>query len=147
MDFAVILAFASALFAVTLAIVIAWHERRSVAHWFFLAGMAALALESIFSGLAANALLPDEIVQWQNWRMFAMSLLPGAWLCFSFSYARGNYREFLLRWRWLLGASLLLPVGLAIWFHGRLIIFAGQAALGNPWIFGLSVPGFALYLF
>jgi len=39
-----ILGFASALFCSVLALIVAWNERRSVAHWAFVAGMVALAV-------------------------------------------------------------------------------------------------------
>ena len=97
-----ILAFASALFCSVLALIVAWNERRSVAHWAFVAGMLALAVEEVCFALTADAASPEEMVYWQNWRLVAMSFLPGIWLFFSLSYARGNYSEFLKRWRFAL---------------------------------------------
>jgi hypothetical protein len=90
MDLAVILAYASALFAIALALTTAWRERRSLTYWFFAAGMAGLAAESIFAGLSLDEVGPQEIIYWQNWRLLAMSLLPAPWLFFSLTYARGN---------------------------------------------------------
>src|SRR5437867_4000687 len=114
MDISAILAFASAIFAVTMAFTVAWHERRSIAHWSLAAGMVVLATESLFSGLSADALAPAEAAHWQNWRLLASSFLPGIWLFFSLCYARGNYREFLVRWRLPLISAFLAPVGLAL---------------------------------
>ena len=128
LDLAIILAYTSAFFAAALAVAIAWYERRSLAHWFFVAGMAALAAESSFSGLTADALLPEEMVHWQNWRLLAMSFLPVTWLSFSLTYARGNYREFLSRWRFLLAAAIVVPVGLVLGFHGQLVISIAHPA-------------------
>ena len=56
------------------------------------------------------------MVYWQSWRLLAMSLLPGIWLFFSLSYGRGNYREFLARWRFLLIAAFLIPLVLMVFF-------------------------------
>ena len=39
------LGFASALFCGVLALIVAWNARRSLAHWAFVVGMAALAAE------------------------------------------------------------------------------------------------------
>ena len=44
------------------------------------------------------------------------SLLPGIWLCFSLTFSRGNYRDFLRRSRLLLGAAFVLPVFCAVLF-------------------------------
>ena len=108
------LGFASALFCGVLALIVAWNERRSVAHWAFVAGMVALAVEDVCFALTADAASPEEMVYWQNWRLVAMSFLPGIWLFFSLTYARGNYSEFLKRWRLVLAAAFVLPIGLAI---------------------------------
>ena len=59
MDTAVILAYFSALWAGAVVLATAFQERRSKAHWLFVAGMTCLAVESILSGLTADAVLPD----------------------------------------------------------------------------------------
>jgi putative PEP-CTERM system histidine kinase len=139
------LAFASAVFCGALALIVVWNGRRQVARWAFVAGMAAMAAEGVFFALTADAAAPDEKVHWQNWRLAAMSLLPGIWLLFSLTYARGNYSEFLKRWRLLLATAFLLPIGLVIMTGDNLIVSAGQTKTG-PWMFGLGIPGYALNL-
>ena len=143
---AVILAYFSAVLGVAVAIAGTLRERRSVAHWFFVAGMAALSAEGIFSGLTADGLLPEELIYWQNWRLVALSFLPGTWLLFSLSYARGNFREFLRKWRFAVTLAFLAPVGLAVGFHAKLISSASQTEAGKDWILGLSATGMALQL-
>jgi putative PEP-CTERM system histidine kinase len=86
------------------------------------------------------------MVAWQNWRLIAMSFLPGVWLIFSLTYARGNYSEFLKRWRWFLAAAFGLPIGLAIVFGDDLIVKVGQTETGH-WMFVLGIPGTVLNLF
>jgi putative PEP-CTERM system histidine kinase len=147
MNNAVILAFVAASLSGALALVFAWYERRSIAHLSFVAGMAVLAVESIFGGLAASATLPEEMVYWQNWRLLAMSCLPGTWFLFSLSYGRGNHREFLFRWRVVLGASFLVPLVLLVLFRNALIISVGQAKAGGSLLFGLGPPGIFLNIF
>jgi len=78
--------------------------------------------------------------------LIAMSFLPGVWLIFSLTYARGNYSEFLKRWRWFLAAAFVLPIGLAIVFGDDLIVKVGQTETGH-WMFGLGIPGTVLNLF
>src|SRR5258708_36173320 len=117
MDFGVILAMASAVCGVAIGFTVAWQERRSLAPWAFVAGMVALALESVFSGLAADAFSREELIAWPYWKLLAMSLLPGCWLFFCLTYARGNYRQFLFKWRFGLIAAFLLPLALATVFR------------------------------
>ena len=140
------LAFASAIFCGILALIVAWNERRSLAHWAFVLGMVALAVEDVCFALTADAASPQEMVAWQNWRLIAMSFLPGVWLIFSLTYARGNYSEFLKRWRWFLAAAFVLPIGLAIVFGDDLIVKVGQTETGH-WMFVLGIPGTVLNLF
>jgi putative PEP-CTERM system histidine kinase len=147
MNNGVILAFAGASFSGALALVCAWHERRSIAHLSFVIGMVVLAAESIFRGLAASATLPDEMVYWQNWRIFAMSFLPEVWLVFSLSYGRGNHREFIAKWRFLLGAFFLIPFILWVFFRDELIVSVGQTKAGSHWMFGLGTSGYLLHIF
>ena len=93
---AAILAFVAALSGGVTALLAAFRGRRSIPKWSFVAGMILLALESICSGLAAHTDQGGEAIQyWQQWRLVAMSFLPGTWLLFSFTFARGNAGEFL----------------------------------------------------
>jgi putative PEP-CTERM system histidine kinase len=147
MNNGVMLAFAGASFSGALALVFAWYERRSIAHLCFVAGMVVLAVEGVFDGLTASATLPGEMVHWQSWRLLAMSFLPGIWLLFSLSYGRGNHREFLVQWRFLLGAAFLIPVILTGFFRDGLIVEPVQADAGNALIFHLGTPGIFLNIF
>ena len=147
MNNAVIFAFTGATVSGALALLFAWYERRSIAHLSFVLGMALLAAESVFSGLTATSTLPEEMVYWQNWRLLAMSFLPSIWLFFSLSYGRGNHREFLARWRLLLGAVCLIPVVLIIFFRGQYIISVSRTEAGGHLMFGLGAPGIFLNIF
>lgn len=138
-----LIAFIAALFSAALAFSVAWRGRRT-AHRSFAAGMFALSVESVFNGLALDARYPEEQIFWEQCRLVTMSFLPGTWLFFSLSYGRGNYRDFLLRWRFILAAAFLVPMGLAILFHGKLI--SGVALAGGHRIFTLREFGVTLNL-
>jgi putative PEP-CTERM system histidine kinase len=74
-----------------------------------------------------------------------MSLLPCVWLLFSLTYARGNSREFLRRWRYTLGASLALPALLAFACPKRLLFSPLDLNEENvQWVFRLQPAGVAL---
>jgi putative PEP-CTERM system histidine kinase len=148
----IILAIVSAFLAGILALAVAWFERGSVAHWAFVAGMLALASESVFLGLSVDAITmgakgPEAMVYWQDWRLVAMSFLPGIWLFFSLSFARGNYAEFLHRWRWPLGIVFLVPSALAFIFRSELIMLQPPANPGESPVLALGTAGFLLNLF
>src|SRR5258708_38935307 len=127
MEPTVILCFISALFAGGIALGTAWQGRRSVARWAFIAGMAVLAAENVLAILSADAVLPEDIVYWQRWKFLATSLLPGTWLLFSLTYARGNFREFLTKWRLPLVTAFVLPIGVVMVF-GRSLLVSRQHA-------------------
>src|SRR5205809_1499952 len=142
MDFSVIIAFASAVLSAGIALAVGWSERRSIAHWAFMAGIAILATESVFVGLTSLAESQPDILYWQSWKFLALSMLPGTWLFFSLTYARSNYREFLKRWRFTLVAAFVLPVALATLFRRNLVISLQRPDTGDNWFLGLGVAGF-----
>jgi putative PEP-CTERM system histidine kinase len=147
MEAALLLAFASDLCAGTLALTVACYERRSGSRWAFAVGMVLLGAESILGGLSGAADSPPEMLYWENWRLLALSLLPGAWLWFSLSFARGNYRETIAAWRWLLIAAWAVPIALACSFSTKLAVSFHRTASGRPWMLDLSFPGLLLCTF
>jgi putative PEP-CTERM system histidine kinase len=104
------LAFGAALFCVVLALAVAFRRSASVARVSFVAGMLLFALESVLTGMSVEASSVPNIAAWQTLTLLVKSLLFGTWFCFSLTYSRGNYREFLSRWRFALIAALLLPL-------------------------------------
>jgi putative PEP-CTERM system histidine kinase len=139
------LAFSSAVFCSVLALIVIWNDRRSVAHLAFVCGMVLMAGEAMCFALTTDAILPEEMVHWQNWRLAIMSFLPGIWLFFSLSYARGNYSESLKRWRLPLVAAFVLPIGLLILSGGHFIVSARPTEAGH-WMFRLGLAGFIVNL-
>jgi putative PEP-CTERM system histidine kinase len=104
------LALAAGMFSAALAAAAACRKQRSVAIWCFSAGMLIFALESLFGAIANDTLLPERAVFWATLSLLAKSLLPGVWLTFSLTYSRANYRDFLVRSRWLLLGVFLIPL-------------------------------------
>jgi putative PEP-CTERM system histidine kinase len=72
--------------------------------------MLIFALESLFGAIANDALLPEKAAFWGTLALVAKSFLPGVWLTFGLTYSRANYRDFLLRSRWLLVGAFLVPL-------------------------------------
>jgi putative PEP-CTERM system histidine kinase len=151
MNNASMLAYASAIFCGAVAFSVVWNERRSIVHLAFAAGMVLLALESIFSGLSWSAASVQEMVGWQQWIIWTGALLPGVWLLFALSYGRGNYREFLSRWKFALLAAFVIPLGLVLAGNDELLIAApvpdGPWHLEHAsWRLGLGLNGFYFFL-
>jgi putative PEP-CTERM system histidine kinase len=144
MNTAAVIAFIAAFYSSVLAFTVSWRGR-TTAHRSFAAGMFVLMIESVFSGLTFDATLADERFFWELCGLVTMAFLPGTWLFFSLSYGRGNYRDFLHRWRFALAAAFLIPVSAAVLFHGQLIVAAGQT--DGHWMFALGKAGIALNLF
>ena len=129
-----LLAIAAGLFAGLVGFAALLHKPRSVASWAFFAGMEILAIESALDGISLTVFLPEKVIYWQTLVSVAKSFFPGLWLLFSLTYLRGNYREFLLKWRFLLTAAFLLPVTLAVGFQtGSLHLFANQTGGERAW--------------
>ncbi len=141
------LAFASAVFCGALALIVVWNERRSVAHWAFVAGMAALAAEEVFFALTADAATPEEMVYWQNWRsgrqvisarnlaFFQPDICPRELFRVSETMASGRW------WR-----PSCCPSGWSFCL-AMISLFPPAKTETGHWMFGLGIPGNALNLF
>jgi hypothetical protein len=138
-----ILAFASAIVCGVVAMAVACRPRRAVAHWAFIPGMLTLAAGSVFYGLSLDTSEPSQVVMWQNRVLIALSFLPGPWLLFSLTYARGNYREFLKKWNVALVCAFVVPVFVAVVFRSDAILTPYQQA-GEHGSLPLGIPGLLL---
>jgi putative PEP-CTERM system histidine kinase len=117
---------------------------RTAGNWILAAGLLFLATESLCSALGAHGATFGAVEAWQQRRLLALSLVPGAWLLFALVYARGNAGQFLASWRLVWVALLLLPVGVAVASYGSLVYALSQN--GIP-IIRLSTAGLIIYVF
>ncbi|HZZ18198.1 MAG TPA: XrtA/PEP-CTERM system histidine kinase PrsK [Opitutaceae bacterium] len=69
--------------------------QRKTADWIWVYGMATLAVEAILAGLVSLAHSRDAVFPFQLYRTLSVSLVPGIWLLFSFTFARGDAFEYL----------------------------------------------------
>ena len=110
----------------------------ALASWLFAGGMLLLAAEPALDYQVAVAASAAESGTWLWRSMLLKSLVPGVWLGFSLTYARGNQAEFLSRWKWALLAALLLPAALMLSFPDRLF---GVAERGTTMLIQLGSAG------
>jgi putative PEP-CTERM system histidine kinase len=155
----VTLAYGSAACAAIMAGLAIWRSWRSVSVWLFATGMVLLALESLFHGFATNAFYRQQSRAWNLASLAVMSFLPGIWLLFSLSFARGNYREFFRQWRWVIGAAFVLPIPLLLGFvpgmrdlmtvgthEAQAVMNENTMWVPQVWVFRLERGGMGLYV-
>ncbi|MBT7865811.1 MAG: hypothetical protein HN763_05550, partial [Opitutales bacterium] len=98
-------------------------KRRSIARWAFGASMAILCVEGVLTGFSTAALRAEQFLYWQQTRLVVLSFLPGTWILFSLTYARGSTRKFLHAWRYVLIATFAIPALLATFYGDSYILF------------------------
>jgi putative PEP-CTERM system histidine kinase len=82
--------------------------------------MMILGVKSILTALRLRAFQLEVMASWLTRETLIEALLPAVWLCFSLTYSRTNYREFLKRWKLLLIVAAVVPIGMAFGFSDRL---------------------------
>ena len=121
MTFFSFLPFAATILSLLLAIASVLRKKPSLATWCFFAGMAVLGVDSLFTGFGLRGIELSDVLRWLTLALVARSFLPAAWLGFSLTYSRGDYRESLARWRIPLAVAALLPIGLSLGFRDDLL--------------------------
>jgi hypothetical protein len=144
MEIKMAIAFAGAMLCIAEAVVILWWDFKSVAHLSFALGMLLLGLEATLDGFTAISSTPQAILRLQSYALVTKVFLPAAWLLFSLTYARGNYGEFLKKWRFFIVGALIVPL-LALLAGPRPLLNKVQIFAGtDDWI--LSTGSFGVFL-
>ncbi len=138
------LPFAAAFSSLLVALAAVLRTRRSPATWCVFAGMAILGIDSLFTGLSLQATQLTLVLRWLTLGLVAKSFLPAAWLCFSLTYSRGDYRESLARWRVPFAFVAILPIALSLVFRERLFEVVPVAPAGETFWLRFGVAGNSL---
>src|SRR5881394_2580196 len=141
-----ILAIIDAILCCGLAIAVLRLRPLAWSQWSFIGGMLALGAESALTALSIRADSAGDIAHWQRMRLLAGAFFPGFWLTFSLCYSRGNYREFLRRWRLTWISAFVIPVGIALGFGDQAIASVVRSTPGSIWALIMGWPGKALNL-
>ncbi len=115
------LPFAAAILSLVVAFLRLLRKKPSLAGWCFFAGMALLGIESLFTGLSLRATQLSEVIRGLTLGLIVTSFAPAAWLVFSLTYSRGDYRESLARSRIPLAIVALLPIVLSLGYQKQLL--------------------------
>lgn len=140
-----IINFVAAGCAVALMLYVLIREPRSIVRTSFAAGLFILAVENVLAGLSSWALMPESMMFWQACRLVAVSCIPPVWILFSLVYARGNFAEFLDRWRVVLWAVWILPL-FAVAFLGSLVTGVIPLQGGLVWAADLGTAGMGVVI-
>jgi len=122
-------------------------RRRTIADFAFAAGMIGFSAEAVLIGMSVREHVSDaELIAWQKWCLFSAAFLPFLWLLFSLSYARGNARDFLVKWRLPLAGALILPVGVAAIYRDQLVASLRAGRTESSRLVVLGWPGMVMEL-
>ncbi len=112
----------------------------------FSVGMAAFAFEAICQARLTDAPGPTSALYFEHLRTLALAVIPGLWLAFSVTYARGNAREFLKKWRWTILGAFIVPIAAATVFRDNLVSAISDEGQGGVWTIRIGWSGAVLYL-
>jgi putative PEP-CTERM system histidine kinase len=141
MTFLSVLPFAAAIFALLLALASLLRKKRSLATWLLFAGTALLGIDSLLSALTLYVTDWSELVRGLTLGLVVKSFATAAWLGFSLTYSRRDYRESLARLSIPLAMIALLPIVLALGFHDTLLKVVQAASAGDQFQLRLSAMG------
>lgn len=103
----------AAIISIALAVVVCRSEKKnSYARNSLAIGLLLFGFESVFSCISFYVNRPSEIIFWQKLYFLVMAISPACWLLFSLTYARGNDKEFVQRWKGILLTLLIVPLAL-----------------------------------
>jgi putative PEP-CTERM system histidine kinase len=103
--------------------------------------MALLGVAALCAGFTLRADPPFEAAAWLTRELVVESFIPAAWLGFSLSYSRGDYRESLTRWKIPLSLVVLAPIGLSLGFGHQFVKGMPVAPVGDMLPLHLSAMG------
>jgi putative PEP-CTERM system histidine kinase len=130
-----LLLIASAVLSAGLAVIVLFRKGRSISRFCFCLGMLLFASESASSAMAFNSVSTEGVRFWQAIAVFLKACVPAVWLPFSLSYSRGNYREYLRKWRATLIVACLLPLCAGWVLHqGALEVIRSTDTDADVWI-------------
>jgi putative PEP-CTERM system histidine kinase len=102
--------------------------------------MLIFALESLFGAIESATLLPESAAFWETLVLVAKSFLPAIWLTFSLTYSRANYRDLLVRSRWLVMGAFLVPVFSLAALYSSFFDVVAYDPLIDRWVIRLGEP-------
>ena len=125
---------------------ILYRDPRSFVHRIFAGGMLVLAVEAGLTGLGFYEISYTEVTPWQRYALIPYGLSPGIWLLFSLSFGRGNYQEFLRRWKWVVIGTFALPMLPIIFLPDEIFLGSPIYDESSRVFLSLGWPGYFFYV-
>ncbi|MSU20534.1 MAG: PEP-CTERM system histidine kinase PrsK [Pedosphaera sp.] len=122
-----LLAVIGAVGCISLVAVVFRQPQQVLVRLFFAVGMLALAAEGVLGALALDTVNPKDVFYWAQLRMFAFACIPGPWLGFSITFARGEGGRSGAKWWGAVLLALIVPIILVT-------VFADQVFSSLPTI-------------
>lgn len=118
-----------------------WRWERSWPLFWFVLGMAGLALQGAIGALVRETTQPGQALALQRWYWAVAAFLPGAWLSFSLVFARARESAPSAPWKWVVAGLMGAPAALAFPWGDWLL--KGQVMLdpSSGWFFPIGWPG------
>src|SRR5882724_5094174 len=116
------------------------YRPRSPAQWSFLICLGLFVIEGLFQIFSLSALSAEKMLFWQRMAMLPTACLPGVWLVFSLTFARGNDRLYLKRWAAVLGGSCIVPI-IACSLWQDTVAAVAWTPLAGHWVFQFPQVG------
>ncbi len=141
------IAYIAAIATAGIAFMVLCHNQRTMVHRIFIVGMLLLAVEACLMGLAYQAPSLSKFLFWYKLKLYVASLVPSVWLLFSLSFSRANCMEQVVKWKWVLLFSFMLPVSLISVFGNN--FYVGHPVLVDTYSLFIRIgwSGYAWYLF
>lgn len=103
--------------------------------------MLLLAVERLCQIASLRAVSLEQMLAWQHWSVAALTFIPGVWLLFSLSFARGNARQFVSKWLPLLALFAIAPLTLASWQSTHFVSGVHWTPDSGHWLFEVALVG------
>ncbi len=113
----------------------------------FIIGMVLFAVEAGLSGLGYQAQSLERFLFWQRLQLVTASVLPVFWLLFSVSFARANYLEQILKWKWILLLSVVLPLSMVTIFNNAFFTVRPVLTEASTLFMHIGWSGYVWHLF
>ena len=113
----------------------------------FACGMVLLSAEMVLAGSILSAGVSANVAPWQEVRLATHALIPGTWLVVSLCYSRGNYREFVRKWKTVVMCCFIVPVATFVVFNSSLVSTVLFSKTNHLLFIGLGAGGQLIHLY
>ena len=147
MPLLILISYIAAALCGALAIALLALKRHAFPWTVFACGMVLLAVDVALAASILGTDVPADVALWQEVRLAIRSLIPGTWLVVSLCYSRGNYREFVRKWRGVVMWSFIVPVASFVGFSSSLVSTVSFSETNHLLFIGLGVGGQLIHLY